>query len=89
MSGSGMRGIRRKKSSMSEVKIAVIGAPGVGKSGEWPTVVSGQEWWVGNGGKCERVVSGQKWCGGTGGESDLKWVRKRKKERKRKNLSSK
>lgn len=32
MSSSGMRGIRRKKSSMTEVKIAVIGAPGVGKS---------------------------------------------------------
>lgn len=27
------RGIRRKKSSLSEVKIAVIGAQGVGKSG--------------------------------------------------------
>lgn len=25
--------IRRKKSSLSEVKIAVVGAPGVGKSG--------------------------------------------------------
>uniref|UniRef100_A0A6A7G3M8 small monomeric GTPase n=2 Tax=Hirondellea gigas TaxID=1518452 RepID=A0A6A7G3M8_9CRUS len=32
MSGAGMRGIRRKKSSMTEVKIAVLGAPGVGKS---------------------------------------------------------
>ncbi|KAG8198535.1 hypothetical protein JTE90_026438 [Oedothorax gibbosus] len=29
---SAMRSIRRKKSSLSEVKIAVIGAPGVGKS---------------------------------------------------------
>lgn len=28
------RGIRRKKSSLSEVKIAVIGAQGVGKSGK-------------------------------------------------------
>lgn len=27
------RGIRRKKSSLSEVKVAVIGAPSVGKSG--------------------------------------------------------
>ncbi|KAF2367594.1 Small GTPase superfamily [Trinorchestia longiramus] len=32
MSSSGMRGIRRKKSSMAEVKIAVVGAPSVGKS---------------------------------------------------------
>eukprot|EP00094_Tigriopus_californicus_P009460 TCALIF_09123-PA protein Name:"Similar to RERG Ras-related and estrogen-regulated growth inhibitor (Bos taurus)" AED:0.06 eAED:0.06 QI:472/0.75/0.6/1/0.5/0.6/5/0/245 len=31
-SSSGIRGIRRKKSSLSEVKIAIIGAPGVGKS---------------------------------------------------------
>lgn len=29
------RGIRRKKSSLSEVKVAVIGAPSVGKSGTW------------------------------------------------------
>lgn len=28
------KGIRRKKSSLSEVKVAVIGAPGVGKSGK-------------------------------------------------------
>ncbi len=28
-----VRGIRRKKSSLTEVKIAIIGAPGVGKSG--------------------------------------------------------
>jgi len=28
------RGIRRKKSSLSEVKIAVVGAQGVGKSGK-------------------------------------------------------
>ena len=27
------RQVRRKKSSLSEVKIAVVGAPGVGKSG--------------------------------------------------------
>ena len=36
-SSSGIRAIRqarRKKSSLSEVKIAVVGAPGVGKSGE-------------------------------------------------------
>ncbi|XP_018026801.1 ras-related and estrogen-regulated growth inhibitor-like [Hyalella azteca] len=32
MSSSGMRGIRRKKSAVAEVKIAVIGAPSVGKS---------------------------------------------------------
>eukprot|EP00095_Tigriopus_kingsejongensis_P009414 maker-scaffold143_size313727-snap-gene-1.29 protein:Tk09414 transcript:maker-scaffold143_size313727-snap-gene-1.29-mRNA-1 annotation:"ras-related and estrogen-regulated growth inhibitor-like" len=31
-SSTGIRGIRRKKSSLSEVKIAIIGAPGVGKS---------------------------------------------------------
>ena len=30
----GIRGIRRKKSSLTEVKIAIIGAPGVGKSGK-------------------------------------------------------
>lgn len=29
------KGIRRKKSSLSEVKVAVLGAPGVGKSGEF------------------------------------------------------
>ena len=29
----GIRQVRRKKSSLSEVKIAVAGAPGVGKSG--------------------------------------------------------
>lgn len=28
------RGIRRKKSSLSDVKVAVIGYPGVGKSGK-------------------------------------------------------
>ncbi|XP_021945586.1 ras-related and estrogen-regulated growth inhibitor [Folsomia candida] len=32
MSSSGIRGIRRKKSSLGEVKVAVVGAPGVGKS---------------------------------------------------------
>ena len=40
-SSSGIRAIRqarRKKSSLSEVKIAVVGAPGVGKSGEKPEV---------------------------------------------------
>lgn len=33
------RGIRRKKSSLSEVKIAVIGALGVGKSGMYSDFV--------------------------------------------------
>lgn len=28
------RGIRRKKSTLTELKIAVIGSPGVGKSGK-------------------------------------------------------
>ncbi|XP_025422174.1 ras-related and estrogen-regulated growth inhibitor isoform X2 [Sipha flava] len=32
MSSNPIRGIRRKKSSLTEVKIAVLGAPGVGKS---------------------------------------------------------
>ncbi|XP_064110249.1 ras-related and estrogen-regulated growth inhibitor [Macrobrachium rosenbergii] len=32
MTTNAIRGIRRKKSSLSEVKIAVLGAPGVGKS---------------------------------------------------------
>ncbi|XP_045113854.1 ras-related and estrogen-regulated growth inhibitor-like isoform X1 [Portunus trituberculatus] len=32
MTSNAIRGIRRKKSSLSEVKIAVLGAPGVGKS---------------------------------------------------------
>lgn len=32
MSTNSIRGIRRKKSSLSEVKIAVLGSPGVGKS---------------------------------------------------------
>lgn len=35
MTSNAIRGIRRKKSSLSEVKVAVIGAPGVGKSGKW------------------------------------------------------
>lgn len=34
MTSNAIRSIRRKKSSLSEVKIAVIGAPGVGKSGK-------------------------------------------------------
>jgi len=34
MSSSGIRGIRRKKSSLGEVKVAVVGAAGVGKSGQ-------------------------------------------------------
>lgn len=34
MSSNAIRGIRRKKSTISEVKIAVLGATGVGKSGE-------------------------------------------------------
>ena len=29
----GIRQVRRKKSSLSEVKIVVLGAPGVGKTG--------------------------------------------------------
>lgn len=33
MTSNAIRGIRRKKSSLCEVKVAVIGAPGVGKSG--------------------------------------------------------
>lgn len=28
------KGIRRKKSSLTEIKVAVVGAPGVGKSGK-------------------------------------------------------
>ncbi|KAG5305644.1 RERG inhibitor, partial [Acromyrmex insinuator] len=32
MTSNAIRGIRRKKSSLCEVKVAVIGAPGVGKS---------------------------------------------------------
>ena len=42
MSGSGneksstsIRSIRRKKSTLTEVKIAILGAPGVGKSGKY------------------------------------------------------
>jgi Ras-like protein family protein 11A len=35
MTSNAIRGIRRKKSSLSEVKVAVIGAPSVGKSGEY------------------------------------------------------
>jgi len=35
MTSNAIRGIRRKKSTLSEVKVAVIGAPAVGKSGEW------------------------------------------------------
>lgn len=35
MTSNAIRGIRRKKSSLCEVKVAVIGAPGVGKSGEF------------------------------------------------------
>lgn len=34
------KGVRRKKSSLSEVKVAVIGAPGVGKSGKSQISVS-------------------------------------------------
>ncbi len=34
MSSNVVRGIRRKKSSLTDVKIAIIGAPGVGKSGK-------------------------------------------------------
>lgn len=35
MTSNAIKGIRRKKSSLCEVKVAVIGAPGVGKSGKW------------------------------------------------------
>lgn len=35
------RGIRRKKSSLSEVKVAVLGAPTVGKSGTYPNPRNG------------------------------------------------
>ena len=38
MTSNAIRGIRRKKSTLSEVKVAVIGAPAVGKSGEYATV---------------------------------------------------
>ena len=34
MTSNAIRGIRRKKSSLSEVKVAVLGAPAVGKSGQ-------------------------------------------------------
>lgn len=37
MTSNAIRGIRRKKSSLCEVKVAVIGAPGVGKSGGYNT----------------------------------------------------
>nr|CAD7611934.1 unnamed protein product [Timema genevievae] len=33
MTSNAIRGIRRKKSTLSEVKVAVVGAPAVGKSG--------------------------------------------------------
>ena len=33
MTTAAIRGIRRKKSTLSEVKIAVLGATGVGKTG--------------------------------------------------------
>ena len=33
MNSSPIRGIRRKKSLLSEIKVLVVGAPGVGKSG--------------------------------------------------------
>jgi hypothetical protein len=33
MSSSAIRGMRRKK-TLGDVKVAVVGAPGVGKSGE-------------------------------------------------------
>ncbi len=35
MTSNAIRGIRRKKSSLSEVKVAVLGAPAVGKSGQY------------------------------------------------------
>lgn len=39
MTSNPMKGIRRKKSSLSEIKILVIGAPGVGKSGTYMTLI--------------------------------------------------
>lgn len=39
MTSNAIRGIRRKKSSLCEVKVAVIGAPGVGKSGGYTSIV--------------------------------------------------
>lgn len=38
MTSNAIRGIRRKKSSLSEVKVAVVGAPGVGKSGKFKAI---------------------------------------------------
>ena len=47
MSGSSgiraIRQVRRKKSSLSEVKIAVVGAPGVGKSGKHKGLYKGSK----------------------------------------------
>ncbi|GIY39705.1 hypothetical protein CDAR_271571 [Caerostris darwini] len=40
MTSNAIRSIRRKKSALSEVKIAVIGAPGVGKSGKHMLIVN-------------------------------------------------
>lgn len=34
MTSNAIRGIRRKKSSLTNCSLAVIGAPGVGKSGQ-------------------------------------------------------
>ena len=35
----GIRQVRRKKSSLSEVKLVVLGAPGVGKSGGFIIII--------------------------------------------------
>jgi hypothetical protein len=43
MTSNAIRGIRRKKSSLSEVKVAVIGAPAVGKSGEYTVTTNSME----------------------------------------------
>ena len=38
MNSSPIRGIRRKKSLLSEVKVLVVGAPNVGKSGNFSLI---------------------------------------------------
>lgn len=40
MNSSPIRGIRRKKSLLSEIKVLVVGAPGVGKSGIFILILS-------------------------------------------------
>lgn len=60
------KGVRRKKSSLSEVKVAVIGAPGVGKSGEfcccscgnWQNIYGGfGAVWTGIFNKCAQIFT--------------------------------